>query len=178
MVNSMKSRIAIAAAIIWLVGCSGEQSELKAWMDETRRNTKVKDDPIPEPKKFEPYRYQSANMVDPFNAGKLSSALTKAAGRINPLAPDLLRRREPLESYSTDEIHMVGSIKQAQRHYALLQAESLVYQARVGNYAGNNFGLITGISETEVKLKELVQDASGDWVERETTLKLQEVKQK
>jgi type IV pilus assembly protein PilP len=50
----------------------------------------------------------------------------------------------------------------------------MVYQARVGNYAGQNFGRITRVSESEVLLKELVQDAAGDWVERSTTLRLQE----
>jgi len=39
---------------------------------------------------------------------------------------------------------------------------------------GQNFGVITGISDTEVTLRELIQDASGDWVERTSTLQLQE----
>ncbi|MFN7778588.1 MAG: pilus assembly protein PilP, partial [Betaproteobacteria bacterium] len=31
----------------------------------------------------------------------------------------------------------------------------------------------TGISETEISLKEIVQDASGEWVERPAKLELQ-----
>jgi type IV pilus assembly protein PilP len=36
--------------------------------------------------------------------------------------------------------------------------------------------MITRVSESEVVLKELVQDAAGDWVERDTSLRLQESK--
>jgi len=42
-----------------------------------------------------------------------------------------------------------------------------------GNYLGQNFGVITKITESEVVLKELVQDAAGDWVERVSSLLLQ-----
>jgi type IV pilus assembly protein PilP len=59
-------------------------------------------------------------------------------------------------------------------NFALLKADGMVYQARVGNHAGQNYGVITRVSETEIRLRELVQDAAGDWVARETALKLQE----
>ena len=39
---------------------------------------------------------------------------------------------------------------------------------------GQNFGVITKISESEVALRELIQDPGGEWVERVSTLQLQE----
>jgi len=45
---------------------------------------------------------------------------------------------------------------------------------RSGNYMGQNFGVITKISEGEITLRELIQDAGGDWAERESSLLLQE----
>jgi type IV pilus assembly protein PilP len=39
---------------------------------------------------------------------------------------------------------------------------------------GQNFGLVMKITETEVELKEIVQDAAGEWVERPSKLELQE----
>ena len=36
------------------------------------------------------------------------------------------------------------------------------------------FGVVTGISDTEIKLKELVQDSAGDWTERSSALQLQQ----
>ena len=48
-------------------------------------------------------------------------------------------------------------------------------QAKTGNYAGQNYGRITQITDSEVVLTEIVQDElSGDWVERVSTLVLQE----
>jgi len=40
---------------------------------------------------------------------------------------------------------------------------------------GQNFGLITTITESQIQLRELIQDAVGDWTERQSTLQLQEV---
>jgi type IV pilus assembly protein PilP len=39
---------------------------------------------------------------------------------------------------------------------------------------GQNFGVVTSVNESEVVLKELIQDSSGEWVERTSTLQLQE----
>jgi type IV pilus assembly protein PilP len=41
---------------------------------------------------------------------------------------------------------------------------------------GQNFGVITGIDEIQIALKELVQDAGGEWVERSSALQLVEAK--
>jgi type IV pilus assembly protein PilP len=63
--------------------------------------------------------------------------------------------------------------------YALVRTNDRnVYQVRVGNYLGQNFGIITGISEGEIKLRELVQDSSGDWAERQSRLLLDDQEQK
>lgn len=160
-----------------LAGCGGDQNELRAWMDDVRRNTMPIREAIPEPKHFEPFRYDNLAQIDPFSQTKLQAALDKLAQRSKGGArPDLNRRREPLENYSLESIRMVGHLSNGRQNFALLQVETLVYQAKVGNYAGQNFGMITSVSESEIKLKELVQDAAGDWVERETALRLQEGK--
>lgn len=157
-----------------LAGCSADQAELQAWMDQTRRETPPMRETVTEPKRFEPYRYASAGAADPFAASRLVKAGETAAARGTGLQPDTNRRREPLEAYPVDAIRMIGHIRDGRRNYALLQADNLVYQARAGNYLGQNFGMITRVSETEVRVKELVQDAAGDWIERETTMQLQE----
>jgi type IV pilus assembly protein PilP len=45
---------------------------------------------------------------------------------------------------------------------------------RLGNHLGQNYGRVTKITETEVTLREIVQDAAGEWVERTAALQLQE----
>ena len=56
-----------------------------------------------------------------------------------------------------------------------MMAKVSAIRIKAGNYLGQNFGLVTDVSETEVKLRELVQDASGDWTERVGAVQLQEV---
>jgi len=55
-----------------------------------------------------------------------------------------------------------------------VRAEKTLYRVKKGNYLGQNFGLITEITDTEVKLKEIVQDTAGDWTERQSVLPLLE----
>ncbi len=68
---------------------------------------------------------------------------------------------------------MVGNLRQGSANVALLQADTALFQVRVGNYVGQNFGRVLRISESEVAIRETVQDAAGDWVERDTALQLQ-----
>jgi type IV pilus assembly protein PilP len=90
------------------------------------------------------------------------------------LSAELNRRKEPLEAYPLDSMTMVGSVNKQNSPYALLRVDALLYQVKVGDYLGQNYGRITRIGETEVALREIVQDAAGEWIERPATLQLQE----
>jgi len=179
--NDRKRPIAATAAALLCLGltaCLSDVSELQAWMDETRANTPKRTGRIPEPKRFVPFRYEPRADIDPFSNAKLQVALARFSDRNRGgLAPDVNRRREPLESYPLDAIRLVGHLHRVSTgSVALLEVDKVIFQARIGNYVGQHFGRITRISETEVNVKELVQDAAGDWVERETAMALQELK--
>ena len=90
-------------------------------------------------------------------------------------APELARRKEPLEASPLDTVVMVGSLIKVGQPVALVRVDNLLYQVRVGNYLGQNYGRITKVSETGLSLREIVQDAAGEWIERTATLQLQEV---
>ena len=90
------------------------------------------------------------------------------------IAPELTRRKEALEAFPLDSMAMVGSLNRNGQPVALVSVDKLLYQVRVGNYLGLNYGRITRISETELALREIVQDAAGEWIERVATLQLQE----
>ena len=167
--------IGLVCVGVALAACGDEQDELRSWMDQQRAATPVIKDTIPAPKKFQPFRYENTALADPFSQSKLALAVAQAApAKGNGLKPDAARRRETLESFPLDNIKMVGHMTNGRNDFALLQVEAMVYQARVGNYAGQNFGRIVRVTESEVTLKELVQDAAGDWVERDSALRLQE----
>ena len=58
--------------------------------------------------------------------------------------------------------------------FAIVRADKTLYRVKKGNYMGQNFGLITDVTESEIKLKEIVQDSAGDWAERQSVLPLLE----
>jgi len=68
----------------------------------------------------------------------------------------------------------VGVLIQGRNSHALVLAGKNLHQVKVGNHMGQDFGVVTKISENEVTLKELVEDVHGDWVERTSSLTLQE----
>jgi type IV pilus assembly protein PilP len=169
--------IAVVAVLGALGGCGGgADEELQQWMTQVKKDARVNVPKLSEPKKFVPYTYSQLGATDPFNQSKLTVAIAKAAAVTrSPLAPDPNRRHEPLEAFPLDSIVMVGAIKdRTGAQHAVLQVDKTVYDVKVGNYLGQNEGRITGITESQIALTERVQDASDEWVERKTTLELQE----
>jgi type IV pilus assembly protein PilP len=170
---------ALAALIALLSGCtSSGEDELQQWMTDQRNQTKPKIQPIPEPKKFTPQAYTQEAATDPFSNQKLTEALKRdskqASANAELVAPELTRRKEPLESFPLDTMSMVGSLVKQGQPVALVKVDNLLYQVRPGNYLGQNYGKITQVGETEVTLREIVQDAGGEWIERIAKLQLQE----
>jgi type IV pilus assembly protein PilP len=168
--------IMLAAA---LAGCGAStEDELRQWMTEQKSQTKPRITPISEPKQFKPESYRQVTAIEPFSLQKLTQALkresTQAASNGALIAPELARRKEALESFPLDSMSLVGSLSKAGQPVALVKVENLLYQVRPGNYLGQNYGRVSKISETEVTLREIVQDAVGEWIERTATLQLQE----
>lgn len=171
----MRASLLCMATGFVLAGCDARLNEIDVWMDETRASARPIKIQLEEPKRFEPFYYQLVEEIQPFSPVKLASLQDPMQVRAKGgLAPDVNRRREILENFPLEQIQMVGFMRSPRYNTALLQVDRTIYQARIGGYAGQNFGVITNIGETEVALRELVQDATGDWVERETVLKLQE----
>lgn len=177
----MRSTIFLAAAASYLilVGCTGSnEGEIRQWMADERNQTKPKVSSIPAPKQFKPEPYVSSSEMEPFSNLKLTQALKRdsaqAAANAGLVAPELTRRKEPLESFPIDAMTLVGSIIKATQPVALVKVDNLLYQIKLGNYLGQNYGRVTKITETEIVLREIVQDAVGEWIERTTALQLQE----
>ena len=167
--------VAVFATAAVLAGCGGEQDELQQWMEQQRNQAKPSVQPLLPPKKFNPQAYLAGNAVEPFSTQKLTVALKQEARQPNSLlAGEINRRKEPLEAYPLDSMTMVGSVVKAGRQYALLRVDNLLYQVKQGDYLGQNYGKIAKISETDVSLREIVQDAAGEWTERTSALQLQE----
>jgi len=168
----------LVLTVALLTGCTlSNEGEIRDWMASVEKNTRPTTTPVPEPKDFSPQPYEAQGTVDPFDPQKVQMAVARQAqarSSVSAIKPDLDRRREVLEGYSLDQIRMVGMMRNEHANVALLETSGQLHKVSVGNYIGQNFGLITRVSETEVQLKEIVQDAAGEWVERTAKLVLQE----
>jgi type IV pilus assembly protein PilP len=171
----MRAILPIALALS-LAACGGEEfGDLKSELKEKTKDLRGRIDPLPVVKPYEPVPYKVFEMPDPFSSAKIELVTKSANTGGGGLKPDLNRPKEPLESYPLESLKMVGVLQQKSANFALVKADRGLYRVKVGNYMGQNFGLITAISDSQIELRELIQDASGDWTERQSTLQLQEV---
>lgn len=160
-----------------LAGCGASSEDLAGWVAEQRRTVKPKVDPVSEPKPYVPQAFNTGMELSPFSEEKLSRSLREEASSTatsSLLAAEVNRRKEPLEAMPLDTMAMVGLLDRKGQKVALVRTNNLLYQVKVGNYLGQNFGRIIGITDHEIKLREIVQDAAGEWVERVSSLELQE----
>lgn len=171
----MLKRTWILLAGLALGACGGEAHEdLRAWIKEQENMPRPRIEPLPEVKPFEVFAYNADKdgLIDPFRPRKIELP-KQAAG--SGIRPDLNRAREPLEAYPIENLRMVGTLSQKKEIFALIKTpDNNLFRVKQGNYLGQNFGRITEIDEGSVKLKEIVQDGSGDWTERTSTLQLQD----
>ena len=173
--------LAMACSLCLLAACSSsDQEELQQWMSAQRNITRPKVAPLQLPTKFMPETYNQEGAIEPFSNQKLVQALkrdsSQATSNAALITPELSRRKEPLEATPLDSVAMVGSLTKAGRPVALVRVDNLIYQVSVGNYLGQNYGRITSVTEASVVLREIVQDAAGEWTERPATLQLLEEK--
>ena len=158
-----------------LGACSPDNEELVQWMEQQHKEVRPNVPPVYPPKKFDPQAYLGNSGVEPFGTQKLIAATGVAAGRSNAvLAAAKAHATQELESYPLDSMSMVGTLHQGGKAHALLMVENRLHDVKVGDYIGQNYGRITGISDTEITLNETVQDATGEWIDRTSTLQIQE----
>jgi len=134
-------------------------------------DAKAKIPPLPVVEAYEAVPYDVGNLLDPFKPAKMAPHEKKGGGGFRP---DLDRPKEPLELYPLESLKYVGVMTRKKVSYAIVQVDGTLHQIKIGNYMGQNFGVVVDVSESEITLRELIQDSAGDWVERTSTLLLQE----
>ena len=174
----MKRLTLIVSLGLLLTACTeGDQQELRSWMDENSRDLRGRVQPLPEVKPYEPVPYLMEASIDPFKAGKIEPASkSRKSGPGGAFQPDFEARElrnNVLEKYPLESLKMIGRMVINNRPIAVIQYEDKVKQVKVGDYIGLDFGVVTEIGETDLKLRELIQDSAGDWSERQSSLYLQ-----
>ena len=167
----LKYMIPLVACVL-LAACSGEQhSDLRAFVKASDDLPRGRIPPLPEVTPYQPTEYAAFDLTDPFKPRKIEPPKNAQTGGVQP---DPNRRREPLEAYPLEALKMVGMLKQKEFFGLVRTPDNNIFQVKAGNYLGQNFGRITAVSDSSIKLKEIVQDSNGNWEEKEQTLLLQE----
>lgn len=164
------------AATLAIAACGGEPyGDLKQELAGLTKDLRGKVDPLPQVKPYEPVPYKAFDEVDPFKPARIDVVASGAAmAGASGVKPDVNRPKEPLEAFPLETLRMVGTLSQDKETFGLVRAGANLFRVKKGNYMGLNFGVITAIDENEIKLKELVQDGGGDWIERVSSLQLVE----
>lgn len=169
----MKRIVAMAFSCLALAACTGEQhSDLRQFVKDSDNMPRGRIPPLPEVKPYEPFEYAAFDLVDPFVPRKIAGGKPALLAKLDPRI-DPNRRKGPLEAFPLENLKMVGSLQQRKQYYALIKTpDNNLYRVRSGDFMGQNFGRITEITESAVKLKELIQDSGSEWKEEERTLLL------
>ncbi len=172
----MKCRM-IAFCGLALAGCSGDHEDLRQWMQENTRDMKPNIPKLPSVQPYEPVPYEVTDILDPLKAAKIEPDSKRGKGvSKGGLQPDFEAREvrnSILEKYPLESQRMIGYLNVNRQHIAVIQVDQAVKQVKIGDYIGLDFGVVTDITEKELTLRELIQDAAGDWSERTSSLYLQ-----
>ncbi|MBK7353195.1 MAG: pilus assembly protein PilP [Nitrosomonas sp.] len=171
-----RTRLLSIGFVIALVGCEANTySDLEEFVNNSGEGLYGTVEPLPEIKTIAYFTYAAFELPSPFSPRK-NNQVKENQGSIQP---DFKRRKEVLESFPLENLAMVGTLQRGRQIYALIKApDSSLHRVKIGNYLGQNFGLITGISEAEIKLREIIQDSASDWTEHPSTLMLQAQEQR
>ncbi|OAM53271.1 pilus assembly protein PilP [Methylovorus sp. MM2] len=162
----------LATVSLFLASCgSNNRDDLDQFISNAAQDMSVKIEPLPEVKPYVSFEYNADGALNnPFKSRKAQS--TGGGG----IQPNLGRPKEPLEAFPLESLKYVGLLSKEKLQYALIKTpDNNVQQIKIGNYLGQNFGMVADITENEVVVKEIIQDdLSGDWVERTSRINLQE----
>ncbi len=68
---------------------------------------------------------------------------------------------------------MVGTLADKRASFGLVQtADGLVHRITVGNHIGQNYGRVTSITDSEIRLVEIISDGLGGYLERPAKIAL------
>jgi len=160
--------------VVWVE----DLADLKQFVSQARSQPSGRIDPLPEYKPYENFVYNGSTMREPFKAllplrPEVVDEQPKQVA--STLKPDLKREKSYLESFSLDDLSMVGTIRKGAkgRYVALLKDQNgAVHRVVVGDYIGLDYGEVKAIGNDKVELREIVDNGRGGWMRRSRSLVL------
>jgi type IV pilus assembly protein PilP len=153
-----------------LAACGADMDDLDEYINEIKAKPGGRIEPLPEITPYTVFMYvaDAEGVRSPFMPDTPQASSASGGTR-----PDRDRSREYLESFPLDTLSMVGTLDMGGTSYGLVQAsDGLIHRVTPGNYMGQNDGRITEISESEIKLVEIISDGIGGYIERDAAVSL------
>ncbi len=167
---SFKLKSILLLFVFVLSACSQTNEDLTAFIEKTKTKHLGSVQPLPT---FEPYKnftYAAAELRDPFEAA-FEPEVGETSADTSGLRPSANRPKEPLETYPLDTLRMVGILIQNQNTWGLVKdPNNVVHRVQTGNYAGQNEGQITSVTEKQIDIIEIIPDGLGGYIERTASL--------
>jgi type IV pilus assembly protein PilP len=172
------TKLFIAAGLFaGLAGCGDRMGDLQQYTNEVKARKGGHIEPIPQIKPFEVYTYGDQDLRSPFMPATetLADANANHGATVAGLHPDFNRNREYLEQFPLDGLKMVGTLTLDSKLYGLVKdSDNILHRVQIGNYMGQNYGKIISITDSDIKLHEMIPDGQGGWSERVTEVTLSE----
>lgn len=175
--HRLVSLLISAALISGLAGCGDRMGDLQQYTNEVKARKGGHIEPIPQIKPFEIYTYSDQDMRSPFMPASETRGDENAnhGATVAGLHPDFNRNREYLEQFPLDGLKMVGTLTLSGALSGLVRdSDNVLHRVSLGNYMGQNYGKIISITDSDIKLHEMVPDGQGGWSERITDVPLSE----
>jgi type IV pilus assembly protein PilP len=167
----VRNSLILIAMSLALAACGSDMDDLDEYIDDVKRRPGGRIDPLPEITPYEVFMYvaDAESVRSPFVPDTPQASGSSVGGT----RPDPNRSIEFLEGFPLDSLRMVGTLDISETMYALVQtSDGLIHRVIPGNYMGQNYGRITGISESEVELVEIISDGIGGYIERDAAISL------
>ena len=155
-----------------VAACGGDHDDLDQYINEVKARPGGRIEPLPEITPYGAFTYVAdvQGLRSPF----VPDTPQATGGAVGGTRPDPDRSREYLESFPLDTLSMVGTLYIGETQYGLVQSatDGLIHRVVPGNYMGQNDGRITGITDSEITLVEIISDGIGGYIERDAAVGL------
>jgi type IV pilus assembly protein PilP len=165
---TVRKGLLLAVTVVGLAACGGDMDDLDSYINGVKARPGGRIEPLPEITPYEVFTYiaDAEGVRSPFVPDTPQAAGQAAGGT----SPDPDRPAEFLESFP---LRMVGTLDINATVYGLVQtSDGLIHRVVPGNYMGQNDGRVTGVTESEIVLVEIISDGIGGYIERDAAIGL------